>query len=257
MAPRGGARLQHNQLAAERQWLRRHPRTEIADRVESALAHPDLAIFIGNLEKHNRALAADRQRRRNRSPFLLGPYLFHIIHSVQAREFTRAEMPVLNCPAAEVRSHFKEVSAKAKALAALLRRGPQPTVVLSAPDKVGRAAALFQMFPALQSTSRSKAHVLLQHILDDASKLFDSAARKIGRAKQHRRLTYNANAELRARTVSVLVRTFREKLGRPYFADVASIAHILSDIETDPEYVKKTEQRQRRSVTGDSLPRNS
>ena len=95
----------------------------------------------------------------------------------------------------------------------------------------------------------------LDRLLIEAATALAAGARRIGRAKQHRRLTYNA--ELRARTVSVLVRTFREKLGRPYFADVASIAHILSDIETDPEYVKKTEQRQRGSVTGDSLPRNS
>jgi hypothetical protein len=248
--------LECNQLAAERQWLgQRHPRTEIADCIESALAHPDLTIFIGKLEKRNRALAANRERRRNRSPFLLAPYLLHIIHSVQARKFARAAMPVLDGPAAEVSSHFKEVSAKAKALAAILRRGPQPTVLLGAPDEVSRAAALSQAFPVLQSTSRSNVHVLLHNILDDASKLFDDTAGKIGRAKQHRRLTYEQ--ELRARTVSVLIPTFREQLGQPYFAHVAIIAQILSGIETDVEYVKKTDNRKRRTVTGDSLPPKS
>jgi hypothetical protein len=248
--------LEYNQLAAERQWLgQRHPRTEIADQIESTLTHPDLAIFIGNLEKRNRALAANRERRRNRSPFLLAPYLLHIIHSVQAPKFARAEMPVLDGPAAEVRSHFKDVSAKAKALAAILRRGPQPTVLLGAPDEDSRAAALSQAFPVLQSTTRSNVPVLLHNILDDASKLFDGTACKIGRAKQHRRRTYAQ--ELRTRAVSVLVKTFCEQLRQPYFAHVATIAQILSGIETDLEYVKKTARRQRRSVTGDSLPRKS
>ena len=98
----------------------------------------------------------------------------------------------------------------------------------------------------------------LDRLLIEAATALAAEARRIGRAKQHRPLKNDANAKtLRSCAVSVLVRAFREKLGQPYFADVASIAHILSGIETDPEYVKKTEQRQRRSVTGDSLPRNS
>jgi hypothetical protein len=260
------------QLATERQWLRgqlagsllapvanRHPSpasVKIAERVEKILMRPELARFLSVLGRHN----SDRFNResRNVSPFLLGPQLFHIIRSVQARRTFLENMPALDRPSAEVRAHFKNVSAKAKALARLLRKGLQPTVQLAPHNSVGEAAPLFQVFPIFQSYTDNTMTMPLDRLLEDATTSFDLVAHNIGRAKKHRRPASNADAteqrDLRSRAVSVLLRTFRKWFARPYLVEVATIAQILSGIETDKEYVKKVDQRQRAQRDGDISP---
>ena len=162
MAPRGGARLEYNQLAAERQWLRGelpgsflhppHAWTKITERVEHALSRPELASFLSLLEKRNRSFLehnrdqAPATRDRSSVPFLLGPHLFNVIHSIEARQEYLAQMPAIAGPPAEVRAHLREASAKSKALAHLLRQGPQPTVMLTEPT------ILFPLFPSLQKS---------------------------------------------------------------------------------------------------------
>src|SRR5262249_10029033 len=123
-----------SQLAAEIEWLRqwkllaergnRRPLerwNSIVHQVEKALHRPELAKFLTVLEKHNST---------RKTPFLLGPHLFQVVGSVEDRRTIRTNMPVLNRPPAEVRAHLQEASAKSKALAKLLRKGPQPGVAL-------------------------------------------------------------------------------------------------------------------------------
>jgi hypothetical protein len=96
-----------SQLASEIEWLRewkllaerssrRPPErwNSIVHQVEKILHRPELAKFLTVLERHN----GDRK-----TPFLLGPYLFQVIGSVEDRRAFRAKMPVLNRPPAEVR----------------------------------------------------------------------------------------------------------------------------------------------------------
>jgi hypothetical protein len=214
----------------------------IAKNIENILARPELANFIRTLERHNCAANANR----NRSPFLLSPYLFHIFHSVEARTNFLATISALNRPAWKVRAHFRESSEKAKKLARLIRKGPQPTVIL-APAKIRAAAALFQVFSSISSSSKSASPAPLDRVLDDAAISFELAAKKITRAKQNRPRSSGARIaqkELRSRAVLVLLPAFRERFSRPYFNIVAIMAELISSIETDAEYVKKIEQQQ-------------
>jgi hypothetical protein len=255
--------LEYNQLAPEIQWLRGElpgsflqnpPQAwiKIIERVEHLLSHPKLAGFLGLLEKHNR----DHPRAacgRSSVPFLLGPLLFNVIHSVEAQQEYLAQMPAMAGPPAQVRAHLQEISARSKSLAGLLRQGPQPAVMLTVPT------ILLPLFPSLQSQSELTGAVTLDRLLIEAATALAAEARRIGRAKQHRPLKNKTNAKMeRTLAVRALLRTLKkEKLDEPYFGWVAIIAEILSKIGTDVDYVKKTAQRQCRSVTGDSLPRNS
>lgn len=109
------------------------------------------------------------------------------------------------------------------------------------------------MFPALRSdggfTTRS-----LDELLDSGAALFDLMACKIARATKHRRpaskVSVAKRMELRSHAASVLVTRFRKELRRPYFGQVAIIAHLLSGVETDSEYVKKIEQMRRSTARG-------
>ena len=261
-----------NQLDTERKWLRgelldpflpqrnnlRQPRAlaKIAERVENVLVDPELASFLGVLERYNRDHSR-ATRKRASTPFLVGPYLRQVICSVEERYQVRAQFPALERSPAEVRAHFQSVSVKAKALSHLLQKGPQPAVILAPYDITKEAVSLFQVFPSLQSNSKSTETIPLHRLLQDAALLFDSVARRVGRAKQNLQSVKTGTANqrvLRSRAVSLLVRTFRKRFGRPYLVEVATIAQILSGIETDKEYVKKVDQRQRAQRDGDTSP---
>src|SRR5262249_13490769 len=200
-----------SQLAAEIEWLRqwkllaersnRRPRAEqwnsVVRQVEKVLQRPELAKFLIVLEKHNSA---------RKTPFLLGPHLFQVVGSVEDRRATRTRMPVLNRPPAEVRAHSQEGSAKSKALARLLRKGPQPGVALAARNQDWEAFKAFA--PLIQSSKDCAENVPLARLLDDAAASLDSIAHKISRAKSHRQpVKYGSAArqqELRLRAASFL-----------------------------------------------------
>ena len=91
------------QLAAEQRWLRGEmPRSLLAPRynpspqqidaakqTEKVLARRELASVLRMLEQHNR----QRMLERHKTPFLLGPYLFQIIISVEQRRSVRSNAP--------------------------------------------------------------------------------------------------------------------------------------------------------------------
>jgi hypothetical protein len=258
-----------DQLAQEIRWLRgeipssllapvgnRGPSpqlTRIAQQVEKLLRGKELKKFLVVLGRHNK----DR-----RAPFLLAPHLFHVIRSVEERRAARARMPALDKPAAEVRDHLKEVSAKSKDLATRLRMGLQPRVVLAPRRRYWNALELMDGFSAIQSSSKRRNVMPLDQVLEDAAALLDKAAKKITRAKQHRRPSKSTRVaeseELRLRAASVLVHAFRDRLGHAYHGHVATIAELLSGITTDADFVKKVEKRGRAArAPGDKLPRKT
>jgi hypothetical protein len=135
-----------DQLAAETQWLRGEmtgsPLATLiegqisssqlisnAQRVENVLKSAEVTKFLAVLEEYNKT---DNYKGRNKSRFLLSPYLLHVLRAVEARRANFATMPVLDRPPAEVRAHLEGVSAKSKELANLLRKAPQPHVVIAA-----------------------------------------------------------------------------------------------------------------------------
>jgi hypothetical protein len=75
--------------------------------------------------------------------------------------------------------------------------------------------------------------------------------RVVPRPKQNRRPAAKASqayaAELRSLTAEVFVRAFRQRLGRPHHAHIATIAAVASGIETDADFVKKVAGRRSRS----------
>jgi hypothetical protein len=257
-----------DQLAAEKRWLRAEisPRiaalrtrsppdqwTSIAQQVEELLQRPELAKLLAVLKQRNKG---------RKAPFLLGPYLFQIVSSGKERRAAHARMSALDQPAANVRDHLKEVSAKSKGLAAHLRMGPQPRVVLAPRRHYWNALELMDGFPAIQSSSKRRNVVPLDQVLNDAAALIDKVAKKISRAKQHRRPSKSARVaeseELRSRAASVLVHAFRDRLGHAYHSHIATIVELLSGITTDDGFVKKVEKRGRAArAPGDKLPRKT
>ena len=239
-----------DQLAAEKRWLRgqrvrrgdwRPPRQriDIGKQVERILTCPELWKVIRALEGHN----SDRS-----TPLLLAPHLFSIINSGEARRAIRQAMPVLGRAPAELRTHFQNASAKAKSLARLVRRGPQPLVALAVRDKEGDALfALFQPFPIIQSPNKREDTIPLDRLLSDAAAAFDEVSRKISPTWQHRKSTSKAKdaerLELTRLAASRLVTVFRTRLKHPYHSHVATIVTALTGITTDADYVKKIDKR--------------
>jgi hypothetical protein len=203
------------------------------------LANRDLADFLSVLETHN---------DNRSSPFLLGPYLDHIIRSFEARKESVQSMPALERRASELRAIYHDASKSAKNLARLLRKVPQPSVALSARDEVREAVSLFQSFGVIQSRDPYDAIVQLDGLLDEAAALLESiTARRIPRASHHRKRT--EGLELRHVAASVLAAKFRQELDQPYHSHVATIVTLLTDITTDEDYVKKIARRGRRAAT--------
>ena len=223
-----------DQLAEERRWLRSflaplgdwQPPSQWTARVEQVLACPELRNFLRVVEKHNR----NRSKRAN--PFLLGPHLFRIIHSVEARKATLQMMPALGRSPAELRAHVKAASAKAKSLARLVRRGPQPFVALAAHND---AREVFSTCPTIQSPNEWEAFVPLDRLLAEAAASLDLLAKNISRP--------SARGSEQSEAAGVLDTTFRKALKKPYHSEVATIVQVLTGKVTDEDYVKKIEKR--------------
>jgi hypothetical protein len=246
-----------DQLAAEKHWLRGEiqasflaPRykpspawIDIAKRVETFLSHHELKTVLRVLETHN----CDRPK-----PFLLGPQLFGVILSIEARKTTVQMKPVLDRRPAEVRDHFQEASAKAKALAKLVRKGPQPFIALAAHDDLREVFTHFHLCKMIQSPNELEDVVPLDRLLNEAAAAFYAAARKVGGTRSHQ----NPTLALRRLATSRLATAFRRQLNKPYHSHVATIVTVLTGLATDADYVKKLDKRDRRSAAS-SKGRNS
>jgi hypothetical protein len=215
-----------------------------ARQLEKFLQHPELTSFLAVLRQHNRERVKERK-----ASFLLAPHLYQVVSSVGMREEAHRKMPALDQPAAEIREYLKDASAKSKALADLVRNGLQPHFVLAARSDVWDALTFFLGQPIIQSPIERESPRPLSWLLDSAAASFDSMARPISRAKQHRRPAMTASAAkqeaLRSRAARFLVGVFRRALNHPYHRHVATIATLLSGVETDGDYVKKVEKRTR------------
>jgi len=117
---------------------------------------------------------------------------------------------------------------------------------------VTEAFSLFQPCPTIQSPNELEAIVPLDRLLDDVAVSLDQAARKISGTRQHRNPAKKPRdaerLELRRLAAGVLAATFRQNLNQPYHSHVATIVTVLTDIDTDADYVKKVEKRERRAV---------
>ena len=219
---------------------------ETIDRVEKLLQSPELAKVLLWLENQNKRLMSQprlsleerRQGKQNpKTQFLLGPYLYQAIGSVNDRAFGRARMPILKRPPADVRGHYQRASVKSEDLAKKLREGPQPRVALDAPKQ--NWELVWPFTPIIQSSNPRAEIVTLADLLERAAELLDSMARSIVRTKNTR---MGPKSELRSRAANILVSAFRRDLGGPYHSHVATIASVLSGMETDADYVKKIEK---------------
>jgi hypothetical protein len=259
------------QLAAEDDWLagRHLPESframlpepsqaeqEISERVQAILSDARLVPFLRIIEQHNsRPREVPGRRLPKRDHFLLGPHLRQVLLSVQARNEVRQRLPELDQPAAEVRKHLQQVAADSKALAELIRKGPQPGIALA--DSIGRNEFLrvfgvwAEVFEA--SDGLKYQEVSLADLLERGTGWFTTLAGRVPRAPQNRHM---GNGALRARAAEFLPGLFRKRLGQPYHAYVATIATIVSGIETDADFVKKVENSKQRQ-DGESLARKT
>jgi hypothetical protein len=260
-----------DQLAAELRWLRTQAllftshknhrpqsRTVQSERVEARIEEHlnDLRLreVLDLLERKNRDRLRERGRRR--APFLLGPYLRHIVRAVESRREFIAKMPALRGTPAELREHYREVAGKASVLAAVLRKAPQPNVVLAARDEEWEAFSLL-WWPLLETTN--KGPTPLAEVLDDAATTLRVMAKMVS-SEMPRRQYGKKQAEQHASEVRRFAAwrfadLFRSELDRPLHEHVATLATVLSGINTDADYVKKEEKR-RRARRGQNSPEN-
>jgi hypothetical protein len=227
------------QLSIECEWLARlegGPWDSIGKRIADTLRHDDLADFLCILEQHN---------RESKIPFLLGSYVLQVLLRERARAENVKMMPTLDQPAADVKRDLIEVAEKSRELAKLFRRTLQPHFLQAGASEKYDAAALMGLL-VVPSSSEEEALVSLSRLLDDAAPAIDAVSQRAPRATQNRRpakMASEARAqELRLGASKYLVETFRQHLGQPYHAHVATIATIVSKIKTDADFVKKAER---------------
>ena len=258
------------QLAAENDWLAgRHlpeslramlPKQEINECVRAILNDAQLVPILSIIQKHNDRL---REAPRRRGNFLLSPHLRQVLLSVQERDELRQKLPALDQPAAEVRKHLRDVAASCKALAKLIRKGPHPHIALAGESNFNEALKVLapwtELFEAANGSERQV--VALSELMERAGGWFDALADHVPRAKQNRRPGATKRsaevADLRTRAAEFLSVVFRRTLGHPYHAHVATIATLVSGIETDADFVKKVEAQQSGSKQlpdGETLP---
>jgi hypothetical protein len=239
---------QRSMLAARKNFSPPDNYVSIAKRIETVLLDVSSAKLLAILDKHNSKIQANvlAAKARSPSPFLLAPQLLHIVHSVESQSDTRDFIGASRYTAAELRSHLSDVSAKSKMLAGLLRRHIQPRVALAAHHDDYELSQTFLPSPIIHSDGDSASLVPLDEVLDKAARLLDSIATRITRADNRRpskRPEEAQSEELRLRIASSLVRILREQLGRPFYDHVAAIAHLLTGVPTDSDYVKKAAKR--------------
>jgi hypothetical protein len=227
-------------------------RPGLATQIEEILHRPELLPLLRIIGQHNsRPREIPGRRLPQKDNFLLGPYLFQVLISVEGRNEQRRRLPALDQPAAQVRDHLQDVAANCKNLAALIRKGPQPHVALArktgANDLLRIFAPLTELFEASDSSERQV--VALGELMARAADWFEVQADQVPRAKQNRRPSVPAawaeRADLRTRAAELLPGIFRKQLGHWYRAHVATIATIVSKgIETDADFVRKVERQQ-------------
>jgi hypothetical protein len=240
-----------DQLAAELRWLRTrallsaHLKSQdveaerIEKRIENYLMDARLRELLTILKDANR----DRLRKPGRKPWLLAPDLHYIVQVVESRREAIAKMPALGGTPAEQREHYLEVAHQAAALAAALRKAPQPSVV-PMPPEAGEALAL--LWPPGEFLF--KGATPLSELLDRAATTVRSIAGSVS-AKAPRRLRGKNRhdrqqaSEIRRFVAGLFPGHFRQELGSPLHEHVATLATVLSGIDTDADYVKKEEKR--------------
>jgi hypothetical protein len=89
--------------------------------------------------------------------------------------------------------------------------------------------------------------VAFTELIERTADWFGALADHVPRAKQFR---HTGKGALRVRAAEFLVGVFRKRLGHPYHAHVATIATIVSGIETDADFVKKVDAQQSDGETG-------
>jgi hypothetical protein len=106
---------------------------EFVARVRGILGRPELVRVLGVVGQHNCTpkIIPGRRGITLGQPFLLSPYLWHVLTTVEQRCQRRAKLPALDQPPAQVQAHLQDVAAKCRALADLIRKGPQPHVALA------------------------------------------------------------------------------------------------------------------------------
>jgi hypothetical protein len=211
-----------SQLAAEQGWLRGEtPRSFLAPRynpspqqidaakqAEKVLARRELASVLRMLEQHNR----QRVLERHKTQFLLAPYLFHVISSVELRKSVHDQHPLLAKSPRKVHAHFRKVAAKTRDLARLIRKGPQPLIAPGMP---------------------------LDRLLNDVFAVaFTLLAEKTPPQRRQKQ-----QSELRHRAIIVFDGAFRNEWKQPHNEHVADIVTALTGIPTDADYVKKVVKR--------------
>jgi predicted component of type VI protein secretion system len=215
-----------------------------------------LAPLLRIVEQHNREPREMPGRRLpQKDNFLLGPHIFQVLVSLESRSEVRQRLPVLDQPAAEVRNHLQKVAADCKALAELMRKGPQPHVALAGETRAKEALKVFAPWTELFEADGSERQVIaFAGLLERGADWFDGLADHVPRASQNRHI---GNGALRVRAAEFLPGVFRRRLDQPYHAHVATIATIVSGIETDADFVKKAEAQQhgpKRRLAGERLP---
>jgi hypothetical protein len=212
------------QLAAEQRWLHGEtPRSFLAPRynpspqqidaakqAEKVLARRELGSVLRMLEQHNRQRA---------TPFLLAPYLFQIIISVEQRKSVREQCPLLAQSPRKVHAHFRKVAAHARAFARLLREGRPPLDPL-----LGQVTAAYDLLP----------------LLGEVAAAYDLLAEK---TPPRRRQKLPQLSELRRRAVTVLCPAFYREFEQPYYAHVARVVSALTGTPIDVDHIKKIVQR--------------
>jgi len=217
---------------------------QINERVQAILSDPRLAPFLRIIEQHNsRPRDVPGRRLPQKDHFLLGPHLRQVLVSVQARNEVHQKLPVLDLPAAKVREHLQNVAASCKDLAKLIRKGPQPHVALAGKTSTNTALKVFapwtELFEASDDSERQV--VAFPELMERAAGWFGALADHVLRASQNK---HTGAGALRVRAAEFLPGVFRRTLDRPYHAHVATIATIVSGIETDADFVKKVEAQQ-------------
>jgi hypothetical protein len=230
----------------------------IAKRIETVLLDVSSNKLLAILDKHNAEIRANSLATKDRFPpnreahkqkgfYLLAPQIFRIVHSVESRSDVRNVTGASEYTAGKLRSHLLAASAKSKTLAALLRRHIQPRVALAAHHDDYELLQTLLPVPIIYSDGDVTSLVELDEVLDKAARQFDSIATRITRATPNRRPSKRPKKaqkeELRSQIASSLVRILRERLDRPCYDHVAAIAHLLTNVPTDADYVKKVATR--------------
>jgi hypothetical protein len=241
-----------HQLEAEVEWLisgAGWASPDLARQTEEFLRHPDLAPILKIVEQHNsQPREVPGKQLPQKDNFLLGPHLLQVLMSVEGRSGMRQRYPVLDQPAANVRNDLQKIVADCNALAELVRKAPQPLIALAAESNANEVLkVLYRPTELFEATDGSERQIVLfSDLIRRAASWFEDDLH-VPRARQNRRPSATAakaqKAEFRDRAVEWISSKFQERLGHPYDAHVATIAAVMSGLETTEDFVKKVRRR--------------